>query len=207
MKILLHICCGPCALVPMRALLAEGHEIAGAFVNPNIHPFLEFERRLEAARQASDALDVPIVHEDGYGLVDFLRAVSGHEDDRCRVCYSMRLERVAELAAELGYGAFSSSMLVSTHQDHEGIRTAGEAAGRRHGVEFVYRDFRPSVMDGVRESKEMGLYRQQYCGCIMSEWERYGKDRAPEGRVDPVEGRCTSAEENDASRGRESDSG
>jgi predicted adenine nucleotide alpha hydrolase (AANH) superfamily ATPase len=80
---------------------------------------------------------------------------------------------VAELAASLGLDGFSTSMLVSTQQDHEAIVRAGEAAGAKHGVEFVPRDFRPRVMDGVRESKELGLYRQQYCGCIYSEWERY----------------------------------
>jgi len=173
MKILLHFCCGPCALVPARELLAEGHEIAGAFVNPNIHPYREFELRREAAGQAAEALVVEMVHEDGYGLTEFLRAVVGREDERCPLCYAMRLARVAELAAELGFDGFSTSMLVSTQQDHDAIRQAGEAAAEKHGVEFVARDFRPGVMDGVRESKEIGLYRQQYCGCIYSEWERY----------------------------------
>ncbi|MFH1689679.1 MAG: epoxyqueuosine reductase QueH [Candidatus Eisenbacteria bacterium] len=175
MKTLLHICCGPCALVPMRELLAEGHEVAGAFVNPNIHPYREFELRLEAARQAAEALGVEMVHEDGYGLTEFLRAVVGHEETRCPICYAMRLDRVAELAVSLGFDGFSTSMLVSTQQDHDAIRRAGEAVGAAHGVEFVSRDFRPKVMEGVRASKEMGLYRQQYCGCIYSEWERYRK--------------------------------
>ncbi|MBN2565395.1 MAG: epoxyqueuosine reductase QueH, partial [Candidatus Eisenbacteria bacterium] len=85
MKLLLHICCGPCAIVPMRQMIAEGHEIAGAFVNPNIHPYLEFEKRLEAARQAAAAHGADIAFEDGYGLVGFLRAVVGREDERCPV--------------------------------------------------------------------------------------------------------------------------
>ena len=173
MRILLHICCGPCAIVPMRELLAEGHEVAGAFVNPNIHPFREFELRLEAARQAADAFGVEMVHEDAYGLTEFLRAVVGSEDERCPICYAMRLDRVAAIAASSGFDGFSTSMLVSTQQDHEAIRRAGEAAAASHGVEFVARDFRPMVMEGVRASKEMGLYRQQYCGCVYSEWERY----------------------------------
>ena len=157
----------------MRELLAEGHEVAGAFVNPNIHPYREFEARLFAARQACEALGLEMVHEDGYGLTEFVRAVVDHEDERCPICYAMRLERVAELAASGGFDAFSTSMLVSTHQDHEGIRRAGEATAAAQGVKFAYRDFRPGVMEGVKVSKEMGLYRQQYCGCIYSEWERY----------------------------------
>lgn len=147
--------------------------MAGAFVNPNIHPYREFDLRLEAARQAAEAFGVEMVHEDGYGMTEFVREVVGHEDARCPICYAMRLYRVAELASALGFDAFSTSMLVSTQQDHDAIVRAGEGAGAEHGVEFVARDFRPKVMEGVRASKEMGLYRQQYCGCIYSEWERY----------------------------------
>ncbi|MBD3349608.1 MAG: hypothetical protein GF400_10500 [Candidatus Eisenbacteria bacterium] len=180
MRVLLHICCGPCGIVPIRELLSEGHEVAAALANPNIHPFVEFRKRNEAAHEVLDALGVPVAYEDGYGLVEFLRAVVGHEETRCAICYRMRLERAAELAAEGGYDAFTTSMLVSTHQDHELIKRLGEEAAARHGVRFLYRDYRPGVMDGVRESKEMGVYRQQYCGCVYSEWERYGD--GPRGR-------------------------
>jgi len=173
MRVLLHICCGPCAIVPIRELLEAGHQVDGAFTNPNIHPYREFERRREAARSVAAHLGIEIVREDPYGLVEFIRAVVGHEESRCPICYRMRMDRVAELAAQLGYDAFTSSMLVSTHQDHDAIRAAGEDAGRERGVRFLYSDYRPLVMDGVRASKEMGHYRQQYCGCIYSEWERY----------------------------------
>ncbi|MBM3307342.1 MAG: epoxyqueuosine reductase QueH [Candidatus Eisenbacteria bacterium] len=175
MRVLLHICCGPCAIVPMRELLAEGHDVEAAFVNPNIHPFTEFERRLGAARAAAADAGVRIAHEDPYGLIEFLRAVVFHEGERCPICYRMRLDRAAELAAALGFDAFTTTMLVSTQQDHEAIRRAGEEASRARGIEFLYRDFRPRVMDGVRESKAREMYRQQYCGCVFSEWERYRK--------------------------------
>jgi len=180
MRVLLHMCCGPCAIVPIRELQAEGHTLEAALSNPNVHPFLEFERRNEGSRQVADAFGVPVVCEDPYGLQEFLRAVVGHEDARCAICYRMRLDRVAALAAAMGLDAFTTSMLVSTHQDHDAIRVMGEEAAERHGVPFLYRDFRPMVMDGVRESKEMGIYRQQYCGCVYSEWERYGG--GPRGR-------------------------
>ncbi len=177
MKVLLHVCCGPCAIVPLRDLLAEGHEADAAFVNPNIHPYQEFQRRLEASRQVADAIGVEIVYEDPYGLTEFLREVVGHEEERCPICYRMRLDRVAGIASERGYDAFTTTMLVSTQQDHEAIRAAGEDAAKRYGVAFLYRDFRPKVMEGVRASKEMGVYRQQYCGCIYSEWERFRDQR------------------------------
>ena len=163
--------------MPLRELLAEGHEIAGALVNPNIHPYTEFEKRNEAARAVAASLGVTIAHEDPYGLREFLKAIASHEDRRCPFCYRMRLRRVAALARSGGYDAFTTSMLVSTHQDHDEIRRAGEDAAREHGVQFLYRDFRPKVMDGVRASKEMGIYRQRYCGCILSEYERFEEKR------------------------------
>lgn len=187
MRVLLHICCGPCAIVPIRELHADGHNVDGAFVNPNIHPFLEYRNRLAAAREVADALGVEIVQVDDYGLTQFLSEIEPKDPDRCSACYRMRLERVARLARELGYDAFTTSMLVSTQQDHDVIRRVGESSAREAGVEFLYRDFRPRVMDGVRESKEMGVYRQQYCGCIYSERERYdngGSARRPSGRGD-----------------------
>jgi predicted adenine nucleotide alpha hydrolase (AANH) superfamily ATPase len=116
---------------------------------------------------------VRIVHEDPYGLVQFLREVAFHENERCPICYRMRLGRTAELARSLGHDAFTTTMLVSTQQDHDAVRAAGEAAALAHGVGFAYRDLRPRVMQGVRASKERGLYRQQYCGCVYSEWERH----------------------------------
>jgi predicted adenine nucleotide alpha hydrolase (AANH) superfamily ATPase len=173
MRVLLHICCGPCAIVPIRELRAEGHEVDGAFVNPNIHPLTEYRKRLEAAREVARALDVDLVQVDDYGLLEFLDEIGPRRPARCLTCYRMRLRRVAALAAQMGYDAFSTSMLVSTHLDHDGIRRVGDEIAHAAGVRFLYRDFRPRVMDGVRESKAMGTYRQQYCGCVYSERERY----------------------------------
>ena len=175
MRVLLHICCGPCAIVPIRSLRDEGHTVEAAFLNPNIHPYQEYERRLEAAREVTEAFDVPIPFVDEYGLVPFLRAVVGSENERCGICYALRLDRAAELAAAGGYDAFTTTMFVSTQQDHDVIGSAGETAAAKHGVPFLARDWRDRVMEGVRESKAMGHYRQQYCGCIYSEWERYGR--------------------------------
>ena len=182
MRILLHICCGPCAIVPIHALRSEGHEIDGAFVNPNIHPYQEYQRRLEAAHEVAEALDIELPFVDEYGLVPFLRAVVSRESERCSICYAMRLDRAGELAARGGYDAFTTTMLVSTQQGHEAVRQAGEDAASKHGVAFLYHDWRDRVMDGVRESKAMGHYRQQYCGCVYSEWERYREQGYGTGR-------------------------
>ena len=81
--------------------------------------------------------------------------------------------RTARYAEEIGAPAFSSTLVCSTHQDHELIRRAGEAAAADAGVEFIYRDLRSRADRGPAIARKMSLYRQQYCGCIFSEYERY----------------------------------
>jgi predicted adenine nucleotide alpha hydrolase (AANH) superfamily ATPase len=60
MRILLHVCCGPCALYPLRRLREQGHEVTGLFYNPNIHPYQEFRRRLDAVRHFAQETGCPL---------------------------------------------------------------------------------------------------------------------------------------------------
>jgi hypothetical protein len=173
MNILLHSCCGPCSIYPLKKLVENGHRVTGFFYNHNIHPYQEYQRRLTAVREFAAAKELAMIYRDQYNLEEFLAAVARNPAERCHYCYFSRMEAAAEKAAELGFDAFTSSLLYSRYQNHEHIRAAGEKAGERHGVEFYYEDFRPGWQDGIRLSKEMGLYRQQYCGCIYSEMERY----------------------------------
>jgi len=89
--------------------------------------------------------------------------------ERCSVCYRMRLERTAAYAAEKGFDAFSTSLLISPWQQHDVIRNLGEELAARYGVEFVYRDFRPLFQRSRILARAAGLYMQKYCGCIFSE--------------------------------------
>lgn len=173
MKILLHICCGPCALYPLRTLRAAGHEVTGFFFNPNIHPYQEYSRRLEAVNDMASKEALPLIIHDDYDLEGFLANVAPAPEKRCSYCYASRLMAAAEAAVEHGFEAFSASLLYSRYQRHDEIREWGEQLGRKHGVTFYYEDFRPGWQEGIRLSKELGLYRQQYCGCIYSEKERY----------------------------------
>lgn len=173
MNILLHICCGPCSIYPHQQLVESGHNVSGFFYNHNIHPYQEYQRRLQAVRDFASANGLNMVYRDEYALEEFLFAVARNPSQRCNYCYFSRLEAAAKEAAELGFNAFTSSLLYSRYQNHEMIRTTGEKAAQRHGVKFHYEDFRPGWQEGIRLSKEMGLYRQQYCGCIYSEKERY----------------------------------
>lgn len=173
--LLLHCCCGPCALYPLEALRAQGKEVIGYFYNPNIHPFKEFEQRLDSFREMADRSGLECIIEAEYGLVEYLRHVVMYEDHRCNICYGMRLRQTARKAAELGAGAFSSTLLYSRYQNNRLIHQRGAQLGERYKVPFYYEDFRVGWQKGIDASKEMGLYRQPYCGCIYSEQERYDK--------------------------------
>ena len=121
------------------------------------------------------SIGLALTVRDDYGLRDFVRAVAGDLDRRCGHCYTCRLEETARYAAANGFASFSTTLLVSPYQDHEGIRQAGEALAERCGVRFLYRDFRPGFRQGQGKARELGLYMQKYCGCVFSEEERYAR--------------------------------
>lgn len=173
MRVLLHICCGPCALYPLRTMREAGHEVTGFFFNHNIHPYQEYQRRRDAAVEMADREGMPLIMRDDYDLEGFLANVAAEPAGRCTYCYASRLRATAAAAAGQGFDAFTAALLYSRYQRHDEIHRLGDQLGREFGVVFHYEDFRPGWQEGIRISKELGLYRQQYCGCIYSEKERY----------------------------------
>jgi predicted adenine nucleotide alpha hydrolase (AANH) superfamily ATPase len=99
--------------------------------------------------------------------------VAGHEIERCRYCFDLRLTKTAETAREKGFDAFTTTLLISPHQKHDVIQEIGNKVAAEQGVTFLYADLRKRYSDSRHITKPMNLYRQQYCGCIYSEWERY----------------------------------
>lgn len=172
-KLLLHICCGPCACYPVPALREEGFEIMGYFYNPNIHPFTEWQKRREALEQYARLAELNVLYDEGYPVMDYFQAISHREARRCFFCYQMRLEQAAHIARKGKFNYYSTTLLVSKHQKHEWIKELGEAIGHKYGIPFLYRDFREGFKQSGVTSRELGLYRQQYCGCLYSEVERY----------------------------------
>jgi hypothetical protein len=177
MKILLHICCGPCAVYPLRFLRQHGHEVTGWFHNPNIHPYREFRRRIAALEDFAKQTNLHLEIDRSYGLREFLRQTVFHEEraSRCSLCYDMRLLPTAERAAAQGFAAFTSTLLYSKYQNHSLLQSKGQTTAAQFGVSFFYHDFREGWQQGIDESIAMHLYRQPYCGCIYSEQERYDK--------------------------------
>ena len=173
MKLLMHICCAPCSIVPVRELRSAGMVITGFFYRHNIHPFSECLRRQETLQTYAQQIGLEVIYQDGYDLEGFIRQVAFHEDQRCRICYRERLGAAAAVARQGNFDGFSTTLLYSRYQQHEVIREMGESIGRTAGVPFHYRDFRVGWQQGVAESRSLGMYRQKYCGCIYSEKERF----------------------------------
>lgn len=150
-------------------------DVTAYWYNPNIHPFTEHRNRLESMQALAQAMDLPLIVAEGYDMIAYFRAVVGHEGERCGDCFRMRLERTAAVAKENAFPSFTTTLLISPYQKHDLLREIGEKVGRSHGVEFYYQDFRTGFRESQNLSRELDLYHQKYCGCVYSEWERFGK--------------------------------
>jgi len=176
MNLLLHICCGPCAIFPVSSLRQKGVSVSGYFYNPNIHPYKEFRRRLRTADEYSKEIGMAMILNKNYGLVDFVRGVVNNEDKRCSYCYRDRLEKTVQKAKDEGFEAFSTTLLYSKYQNHREIRSVCEELSKQYSLHFYYEDFRAGWQIAIDESIKRNMYRQPYCGCIYSEQERYDKN-------------------------------
>jgi len=171
MNILLHICCANCAIYPVNMLRQQEHEVTGFFSNHNIHPYQEFRKRLDTTREYASRVELPLVVNDDYLLDEFLAQVAHNPEERCKYCYQSRLRIAAEQAHKTGAEAFTTTLLYSRYQQHDAIVDYGRQLATE--FKFFYEDYRRGWNEGIKISKQMGLYRQQYCGCIYSERDRY----------------------------------
>ena len=173
MNILLHICCSNCALYPVKIIREEGHDFTGFWFNPNIQPYEEYELRLNSLKALADRWHIDMIYaEEDSGSMG---GVSAKRPERCKSCYKMRLEKTAEEAQRQGFDAFSTTLLISPYQDFEQIISIGSELAEKHNIIFYFRDLRQYFREAMAYAKEMGLYRQKYCGCIYSREERFRK--------------------------------
>ena len=168
-RILLHVCCGPCATSSLERLGAEGR-VALFFSNSNLFPAEEFARRVEAARHLAEATGTELVVDD-YDHAAWLDFVRGLEDEpergaRCLRCFAFSFRRAADYARQHGFDGMASTLTVSPHKRSADIFRVG----REIWDGFLEVDFKKR--DGFRRSLELsqqlGLYRQDYCGCEFS---------------------------------------
>ncbi len=174
-RMLLHSCCAPCTLYPFDRLQAQGFAVTGFFYNPNIHPFSEFEKRLQAVCDFYQTAQKRLIVDAAYDVTAFIGAVLGSGKRRCEACWRMRLKGLAEKGREMGIDAVTTTLLFSIYQDHDTVAGIGREEAEDAGVEFYYEDFRVGWYEGQRRAREYSIYRQKYCGCIFSEEERYKK--------------------------------
>ncbi|MCF6246243.1 MAG: epoxyqueuosine reductase QueH [Desulfobacula sp.] len=175
MKLLLHTCCGPCSIYPLKVLKKMDMDVMGFFYRHNIHPFQECIKREDTLKQYAQSIDLKVIYQTDYKLEAFLRSVAFREKDRCRYCYHDRLNATALVAKKGKFDGFSTTLLYSKFQNHDLIKQTGNAIGKKYGLHFFYYDFREGWKVGIEESKSKSMYRQQYCGCIYSEKDRYYK--------------------------------
>lgn len=172
-SLLLHSCCAHCAAYTVNYFGGQGYKVSALWYNPNIHPYPEHQNRLQSMKSLAEKINLPLIINQDHDFISYFREVVGHENDRCRYCFRLRLSKTADTALEMGFGAFTTTLLISPHQKHDLILEIGNELSRQKGIDFLYVDLRKRYSDSRRLTKPLELYRQQYCGCIYSEWERY----------------------------------
>jgi predicted adenine nucleotide alpha hydrolase (AANH) superfamily ATPase len=172
-SVLIHSCCAHCAAYTVEYWRQQDYEVSALWYNPNIHPYTEHQHRLEAMQTLAQQMNLPLITIEGYDIIDYFRQVVGYESQRCQYCFRLRLSKTAETARQMNFDAFTTTLLISPQQKHELIHEIGNELAEEKGVDFLYADLRKRYSDSRRMTKPLNLYRQQYCGCVYSEWERY----------------------------------
>ena len=172
-SVLVHCCCAHCTAYTIEHWRRQGYETSALWYNPNIHPYMEHQQRLDAMQSLAKISGFQLIVIEGYDIIDYFRRVVGNESQRCQYCFQLRLLKTAESAIRMGYDTFTTSLLISHQQKHDLLQEIGNKIAQEKGVDFLYADLRKRYSDSRRITKPLNLYRQQYCGCVYSEWERY----------------------------------
>lgn len=183
-RLLLHVCCAPCSSHVLE-ILSEQYDITVYFYNPNITDEAEYKKRFSElhrfVREAPFARQVNVV-DGGYASDLFFEMSKGLEEapergPRCYKCYEMRMDAAAKYAKENEYDIFTTSLSISPHKNATWINEIGMMIGEKYEIDYMYSDFKKKngYARSIELSKEYGLYRQDYCGCIFSKREREEK--------------------------------
>ena len=176
-RLLLHSCCGPCSSYVLEHL-TRYFEVFLSYYNPNIQPRAEYDLRLENQLKVLERIPGVTLVPCGYDGGAYDEAVRGLEDEpeggaRCTECFKLRLDFAAREAKRLGCDYFATTLTVSPHKDAQRINAIGEALAGKYGVKWLPGDFkkRDGYKRSIELSREFGLYRQNYCGCLFSKTE------------------------------------
>ncbi len=164
---LLHVCCGPCAVYPGKVLKEKNIDFDAYFYNPNVHPLDEFNKRRDSALKWAEKENMKMIISDEYSEEPWMR-MENQKRNRCHMCYDLRIKEVCSFAKQNGYTSVTSTLLVSPYQDHDHIIELFKKYSEKKNIDFFYHDFRTGFREGQNIAKEMDLYRQKYCGCLPS---------------------------------------
>ena len=191
-RLLLHSCCAPCSSHCME-YLREHFLLTVFYYNPNITISEEYQKRLAEEKRLIAAYNRQVDEQDFTGMhstagarrigileapydpENWFDAVAGLEacpegGERCTVCFRMRLEKAAQAAAEGGFDYFTTTLTISPLKDAQRLNAIGEHMAKKYGAVWLPSDFkkRDGYKRSIELSREFGLYRQNYCGCVFS---------------------------------------
>ena len=176
-RLLIHACCAPCLVAVYddtikNMINMDIDEFDVIWHNTNIHPKIEYEKRKETFISYVNSMGKTPIMIDEYNMNKFISDVVNLDKTkykmRCEYCYVSRLEKVFEYAKENGYTHVTTTLLISPFQKHDVIRKVCESLAKKYDVIFLYKDYRSLFEEGQQKAKELGMYRQKYCGCIYS---------------------------------------
>ncbi len=196
MKILLHACCGPCSLEPVRHLLEEGHTLTIAYINSNIEPKEEYEHRLETLLNWAKQEKIPVIegswkHDLWNKAITAAWGEGAPKNLRCQACYRFRFEELAHYAHEHNFEAIGTTLSVSPYQFTQLIKEELNRAAKPYPeLKVAFRDWRSDYAEATRKSRALGMYRQNFCGCAYS-----NKEAAQERKIRKAERKAKKAAE------------
>ena len=172
-KLLLHACCAPCASACIERLI-EHFDLTIYFYNPNIDGEREYHKRAAEIERLTEFFNVKLI-EEPFGAGEYYSAVKGLEEEpeggrRCEKCFYLRLKKTAEKAKAEEFDYFSTTLTISPLKNAELINQLGNKTGEECNVKFLPSDFKKQggFLRSVSLSRELSLYRQNYCGCAFS---------------------------------------
>lgn len=172
MNILLHACCGPCSIEVVKSLKQRGYNFTIYFSNSNIAPANEYEKRKDTLITWANSVGVTVIEDEYCPKIwkenVYEKTLSAPRNKRCKACYHLRLMRSAQYAKEHGFDALATTLSISPYQLTDFIQEELEICARVAGIKAFFEDYRPLYQNSVVSSREAGMYRQNYCGCLPS---------------------------------------
>ncbi len=187
-KLLLHICCAPCA-VYVFAKLSHEYTVTGFFYNPNIHLRDEYQFRKTEMEKIAQRHEWTILYGN-YNMQEWFQCIKGYEKEperglRCPLCFRMRLRKTFEQARKRGFEVVASTLSISPYKVTQQINQEGMQLSQEFGIGFLPENFKKQ--DGFNISRQMagdqGIQHQDYCGCVYSKVEKILKTRSKKDHI------------------------